>query len=230
MKKDILIGVSAGIGGFILGALLLFFIYSPGKSAKSTISLDLPSIKELNDKYLARVEQYGISYDEFTNSLELVQKTLPPAQLAQLKANESAFKAEILETLINQYVVVATAIEEGFLENEENYKQFQNALYQALSQLYISKNLPADKNAFAPSNPEIDQAYQQFGSELRARGFNAQQSREFIINQLSQQKQQRWMVDFISKIKEGFRIERNNKLIEKEGIDPIGLQTPLQPQ
>lgn len=229
MKKDMILGIGVG---FVIGIILMLIIstVTKGKEADDTVSISLPEISKLTDDYLAKVEKFGIALSDFTNAYDQVKKNLPPEQLAQLEANEPAFKAEILETMINQYVVVATAIEEGFLEDKENTRLFRNAAQQALFQLYIAKNMPENTNAFMPSKPEIDQAYAQFGNELRARGLNAQQSKEVLIGQIAKQKQQRWMIDFITKIKEGYRIERNDKLLEKEKISssvlPQSMTTP----
>jgi len=217
MNKNMIIGVGIGV---IIGIFIMFIIslLTKGTIANNTVSIALPEISKLTDDYLAKVENFGIALGDFTNAYDQVKENLPLEQLAQLKANEASFKAEILETMINQYVVVATAIEEGFLEDKENIRLFKNAAQQALFQLYVAKNMPENTNAFIPSKPEIDQAYTQFGNELRARGLNAQQSKEILVGQIAKQKQQRWMIDFITKIKEGYRIERNDKLLEKEQI------------
>ncbi|MGL4367697.1 MAG: hypothetical protein ACRCTQ_05415 [Brevinemataceae bacterium] len=225
--KTLILGIAAGI---ITGSILTLIISSLAAKNKPTesITISLPTIDKLDSSHLAKIEQYGVSLKDFTNAYNEIKKTLPPEQLQQLDNNEPAYKSEILETMINQYVVVATALEEGFLENQENARLFQNAIQQALFQLYVAKNMPQDENAFAPTKAEIDQIYAQYGSELRARGLNAQQSRDTIIAQINQQKRQRWMIDFISKIKEGYRIERNNELLKKENISATGIPQNLQ--
>lgn len=228
MNKNTIIATCIGL---VVGALTSFLIFTVNQQSSGgvdTISLALPEIKELDSNHLAKIEQFGISLEDFTNAYDQVLKNLPPEQLANIQANEPGAKAEILETMINQFTVVATALEEGFLEDEENLRLFRNAAQQALFQLYVAKNMPEDPNQFSASQPEIDQAYTQYGAEFRARGMNAQQSKDFIVNQISQQKRQRWMIDFISKIKEGFRIERNDVLLKEQNISAVGLP-PVAP-
>ncbi|MGL5955589.1 MAG: hypothetical protein ACRC0X_03145 [Brevinema sp.] len=230
MRKDLIIGLAIGLTIGILGTVI-FSQFSKSdqenNGGKSTLSLALPQIEKLDEHYLAKIENFGISVNDFTNAYELVKQNLPPEQQVQFSANEAAAKAEILETMINQYAVVATAIEEGFLENEENLQLFRNAAQQALFNLYLTQNMPQNENVFIASQPEIDQAYAQYGAELRARGLNAQQSREFLVTQITQQKRQRWMLDFVGKVKEGFRVERNNVALETQGISTI--RTPFTP-
>ncbi|MDK2819131.1 MAG: hypothetical protein KFW21_06760 [Spirochaetota bacterium] len=225
MKKNIIIssviGLTVGVILTLIGTLLM----KQNSSGKATFSLALPTITKLDKDHLAKIENFGITLSDFTNAYDQVKKNLPAEQLNQISANESAARAEILETMINQYAVVATAIEEGFLEDQENMKLFRNAAQQALFQLYVAKNMPEDGNEFAVSQPEIDQAYAQYGAEFRARGLNAQQSKDYIISQIVQQKRQRWMIDFVSKIKEGFRIERNNSLLKEQNISAVQLST-----
>lgn len=229
MKKDMLIGTGIGLVAGVIITLAVGFATKQSSGGASMISLALPEIAELDDEYLAKVENFGIALSDFTNAFDQIKQNLPPEQLAQISANEAGARAEILETMINQSAVVATALEEGFLEDEENLRLFRNSAQQALFQLYVAKNMPEDPNQFTASQPEIDQAYTQFGSELRARGLNAQQSKEYIVSQISQQKRQRWMIDFVSKIKEGFRIERNDELLKEYDISATGLPTPTTP-
>ncbi len=219
MKKDLIMGVAIGL---VVGVVCMMAI--PKKSSGgSEISLSIPEVSSLTDDYLVKVENYGISVEDFTNAYDVVIKNMPPQQREAVFANESAAKAEILETMINQYAIVATAIEEGFLEDPANMQLFRNAAYQALFNLYISQNVPSDSNVFAASQPEIDQIYAQYGAQFRANGMNAQQIQEYIVSQISQQKQQRWMMEFVTKIKEGYRVERNSKVIEELHISTTGL-------
>lgn len=220
-KNMILMLTAAVVSGLVIGSLITFAVSKNSGSASSIDSsslMALPKITSLNNDYLAKVEEFGISVNDYTNSLNEVKKTLPPEQLAQLSANEALFNANIFESLINQTVVVATAIEEGFLENPENEKLFRNAAQQALLNLYIAQNMPADTNAFTPSKPQIEQAFKQFGSQLTAQGLNASQAKEYIITQLVQQNRQRWMLEFISKIREKYRIERNEEQLKALNI------------
>ena len=228
MKKDMIIGLVCGLVVGVLTGVLVSTLMKP----KSPIAGDITSVpfalnqaKDLDDTLLAKVENIGIQVADFSNAYEAIQRTLPPQQVALYKQQEGAFKAEVFETMINQYVTVAQALKEGFLDDPENMRAMQNAMNGALQQLYVSKNLPTNANAFAPSTPEIDQAYRQYGAQMRAQGMSAQQSRDYIIAQLSQQKQQIWMANFMRKIREGYRVERNNSVIEAQGIstNPLDL-------
>ncbi len=230
MKKDLIIGLSIGL---VIGiAVTGIFSLVKNSGGSSQISLALPEISNLNDKYLAKIENYGISVEDFTNAYEVVKKNMPPQQQEAIYANEPAAKAEILETMINQYAIVATAIEEGFLEDSYNLQLFRNAAYQALFNLYLSQNMPSDNATFAASQPEIDQVFAQHGAQFRASGMNAQQIQEYITAQIVQQKQQRWMMEFVTKIKEGYRVERNSSAIQKQNIStsgvPFSMQQPAQ--
>ncbi|MGL4394548.1 MAG: hypothetical protein ACRCS8_04920 [Brevinema sp.] len=227
-KNMILMLCGAVIGGAVLGSALTMLL-SKNSSGQVSNLMSLTEISSLSDKYLVKVEKYGISVEEFTNALSEVKKGLAPEQLAQFEANEALFNANVFESLINQTVVVASAIEEGFLENPENMKLFRNGVQQTLLNLYISQNAPTDPNAFAPSKAQIDQAFQQFGREFTARGLNASQAREYIVGQLSQQNRQRWTLEFMSKIREKYRIERNTKKLDEYNISmsPSG-QMPIQ--
>ena len=228
MKKDIIMGAAVGLAVGVIITLVGTLFAKQTSSGKAEFSLALPTITKLDKDYLAKIEDFGIALADFTNAFDQVKKNLPPEQLAQVSANEAGAKAEILETMINQYAVVATAIEEGFLEDEENMRLFRNATQQALFQLYVAKNMPEGGNEFSASQPEIDQAYAQYGAEFRARGLNAQQSKDYIVSQIAQQKRQRWMIDFVSKIKEGFRIERNDDLLKEQNISATALPMPGQ--
>ena len=229
MKKDTIISAAVGLAVGVIITLVGTLFATQTSSGKAEFSLALPTITKLDKDYLAKIEDFGIALADFTNAFEQVKKNLPPEQLVQVSANEAGAKAEILETMINQFAVVATAIEEGFLEDEENMRLFRNAAQQALFQLYVAKNMPEDGNEFSASQPEIDQAYAQYGAEFRARGLNAQQSKDYIVSQIAQQKRQRWMIDFVSKIKEGYRIERNDDLLKEQNISATALPMPGQP-
>ncbi|MGL4677330.1 MAG: hypothetical protein ACRCWI_06650 [Brevinema sp.] len=229
MKKDLIMGLAIGLAVGIIGAVIFSQSNKASSDGKAVLSLALPQIEKLDEDHLVKVENFGISVNDFTNAYELVKQNLSPEQQAEISANEAAAKAEILETMINQYAVVATAIEEGFLEDETNLKLFRNAAQQALFNLYLTQNLPQNENSFVVSQPELDQAYAQYGEELRARGFNATKSREVLTTQITQQKRQRWMLDFVGKIKEGFRVERNNAALEAAGINTTRFPiAPLQ--
>ncbi len=222
--KKIVLGIAIGAAIGALGTYLIqnsSSVSAPEAAVQaddivSNVSIAPLEIDFLDDDHIVRVENYGISVEDFTNAFEMVKQNLPPEQQAALLANESMAKAEILETMINQYAVIATALEEGFLENPDNLKMFRNAAQQALFNLYISQNMP--QSGFQASKPEIDQAFSQYGSELRARGMNASQIQEFLASQIAQQKQQRWMIEFVSKIKEAYRVERNHDIIRNLDI------------
>ncbi|MGL5721651.1 MAG: hypothetical protein ACRCY4_04550 [Brevinema sp.] len=229
MKKDMVVGLTCGvIVGLLVGVLATVLMKPKSAIAGSDITaipFALDQAEELNDTILAKVENIAIPISDFSNAYEAVQRTLPPQQLAVYKQQEGAFKAEVLETMINQYVTVAQALKEGFLDDPENMRAMQGAMNAALQQLYVSKNIPTNANAFAPSTPEIDQAYRQYGTQMRAQGMSAQQSRDYIVTQISQQKQQVWMAGFMRKIREGYRVERNTAVIEAQGIstNPLDL-------
>ncbi|MGL5254844.1 MAG: hypothetical protein ACRC9L_07630 [Brevinema sp.] len=228
MKKDMIVGLTCGlIGGVLIGVLIAVLMKPKSMMAGdiTAIPFALDYVEDLDDTLLAKVENVGIPLSDFSNAYEAIQRTLPPQQLALYKQQEGAFKAEVFETMINQYVTVAQALKEGFLEDPENMRSMQGAMNAALQQLYVSKNIPTNSNAFAPSTPEIDQAYRQYGAQMRAQGMTAQQSREYIVNQLSQQKQQIWMANFMRKLREGYRVERNTPVIEAQGIstNPLDL-------
>ncbi|MGL4388566.1 MAG: hypothetical protein ACRCTJ_04155 [Brevinema sp.] len=217
-KNMILMLCTTLVGGAILGSITTMLISKKSSNQQFSNILALSEITSLSDNYLAKVEKYGISLEDYTNTLNEVIKNLPVEQLAQLEGNEALFNANIFESLINQTVVVATAVEEGFLEKPENLKLFRNAAQQALLNLYIAQNAPSDTNAFTPSKAQIDQAYRQFGPEFSARGLNASQAREYIVAQLVQQNRQRWILEFMSKIREKFRIERNENQMKNQNI------------
>ncbi len=171
--KNLFIGIALGAAVGALGVYLIKGTSSASAAVTasngitSTVSVAPLEVEMLDDNYLVRVENYGISVEDFTNAFEMVKQNLPPEQQAALLANESMAKAEILETMINQYAVIATALDEGFLEHPDNMKLFRNAAQQALFNLYISQNMP--QSGFQASKPEIDQAFSQYGGELRAR-------------------------------------------------------------
>jgi hypothetical protein len=168
-------------------------------------------------EWLAKVEDYVITKKEFDESYNFFLDQMPEGQ--KVLMDESAYKRQYLNELVMQYVVLAQAMQEDLLADEDTALILKSAIRQAIYKIYINKSLPKDQNRFMPSEQEINQYYNQNKDRLTQMGLSAEQMKRYIAQQLAGQKMQLWASDFLDKTKEKHSVKRNEALLKKEGLD-----------
>lgn len=63
---------------------------------------------------------------------------------------------------------------------------------------------------FIPTDAELDAFYDQYRIQYDKSGMGAEQIRQDITQRLAAQKQQQWLAQFVSRLKESHKIERND--------------------
>lgn len=230
---------------FIVGALIIGVLAGGGttflllKTNKVSDTLDVQSILPVKannsvSDWLVKIDDYIITKSEFEDGFQYYMTQIPDSQRANLPS-ESVIKRQFLDNLIAQYVINLKAINEGIPASKEGQFLLKAALRQAIYSIYLQKSIPQDKSAFTPTKIELDQIYKQYEQQFNQRGWNADQRKQYmnqvVAPQLSQQKLQNWVSEFVGIAKENYKIKRNEELILKEGITS-GQQSPLllQPQ
>jgi hypothetical protein len=189
---------------------------SPNKSLKNFVETYYKSKGE-GGEWLAKVEDYVITKKEFDESFAFFLDQLPEGQ--KVLMDESAYKRQYLNELVMQYAVLAQAMQEELLADEDTVLLLRSAIRQAIYKLYISKSIPKDQSRFMPSEQEISQYYNQNKDKLTQMGLSAEQMKRYIAQQLAGQKIQLWAADFLDKTKEKHSVKRNEALLKKEGLD-----------
>ncbi len=228
---------------FVIGALIIGILVGGGVSyllLKTVKSGGTDSVSFLPEKlnsglsdWLVKIDDYMITKSEFQADYQYFISQIPDSQKASLPS-ENALKKQFLDNMIGQYVIVIKALNDGTVQSKEGQLLLKTALRQAVYQIYLQKYIPQDKSSFLPSKIELDQIYKKYEDQFKKSGMNEQQRKNYmdqvITPQLSQQKLQSWVADFVNVAKESYKIKRNEDLILKEGITAAPQSPLLLPQ
>ena len=204
-----IVGGFAGFGLSLLGTKPL--------SSKGTISLYPPTVSQAHGQWLAKIDNYVITKSEFDEGISFLISQMPESQKAQIK-DPATLKKLYFDTLINQYIVTIEALKKGILDKKDTRLLLTAAIRQAVYQVYLNQQV-TDPSSFTPTEIELNQAYQQYGAQMRKMGYPASQIKGILKQQLSQQKLKRWEQQFVAAARDQYKIEKNEKLLSKEGIE-----------
>lgn len=211
----------AFVAGLLIGGGAIFLL--KGNNASSKISFYPTKSSAAGNNWLAKVDDYAITQEEFEDAFRLYMTQVPESYRASLPP-EATLKAEYLNQMISEYAILIKALDSGLLNKKETALQFKAAMRTAISQLYLGQNAPQDPGAFMPTKAEKDAAYQQYKAEFTRRGYTAEQINQVLDQQLVQYKKQEWVARFVQQTKEGFKVQRNEAKINSLGL------VPQQPQ
>lgn len=220
-------------GAFVVGLLagggILLLTQGGGPVGKGVISLYPTKASAAGNDWLVKIDDYAITKAEFEEGYKYFLAQVPEAQRASLP-DESVIKRQYFENLIAQYVIDIKALNDGIHKSPEGELLLKTALRQAIYQIYLQKNLPQDKSGFMPSKVEIDQYYMQNKAQFDKLGMKADQIKQYAIQEISQRKMQEWVATFIATKKESFKVQRNESLIQKDGLNGMTTTPSLFPQ
>ncbi len=200
---------------FIVGIVIgggLVFILKGGSTGADSVSLYPP---KSGSDWLIKIDDYVITKSEYEEGFKYFLNQIPEAQRANLPPDT---KKLYFDNLLSQYIITIKALNEGLAKSKEGQLLLKTAIRQAVYQIYISKNLPADKSAFYPSKIEIDDYYLKNKAQFDRMGLKTDQIKQYATQELSQQKMQLWVQGFVAQMKENFKVLRNNDLLQQEGI------------
>ena len=231
-NKPILYGIiGLGLGIALgVGAMLTIQAVTKGANAVNLAGVSGPAEGNINlypslatdvgENWLIKIdEKYAISLPEFEETFKMVVKQLQEQQKQTISEKDMvAVKQNALETMINIYVVTVNALKVGMIQSNETRLLLNFAFRQSLMQYYL-QTLIKDPNSLTPTKEEIEQFYEQNKANLQTMGLSAVQMKQLIQAQLSQRKTQMWMQSAISRIRERYKIERNEALLKKIGIE-----------
>jgi RPA family protein len=230
MEKQKTIMIIIIIAAFIVGAGAGFatgFFVKPNQISQSgMVSLYPSSASEVGNEWLVKIDDYAISKKEFEEGFEYFMSQLKQmaAQQGMPEPSEEQYKTMYLDNLISQYVLVIQALKEETFADKENELLLKLAIRDAIYKVYLNKYLPEDEAVFQPSRVELNQAFNQYRDQFAQMGWSSEQIRQYLTQQLAQQKMQIWMQNLVNQTKERYKIERNRELLEKKGIRET--QTP----
>ncbi len=208
--------VIAFIAGILIGGGTAY-ILKGGASGSGYINLYPP---KSGSEWLVKIDDYVITKADFEEGYKYLLSQIPPERQNNLPPDT---KKQYFESMINQYIMTIKALNEGILKSPVNSVILDNYIRQVLAQLYIQKNLPLDKSSFVPSKMEMDEFYNQHKAELDRAGMKSDQLKQVIVQEIERQKQQVWLQQFMAQVRETIKIQRNNDLLQQEGIS-------MQPQ
>lgn len=214
--------------GIVLGGLVVLLLKGNGGFVAGGINPYPPKASEVGGDWLAKIDDYAISKNDFDEGYKYFISQIPEAQRSKLP-DESVIKKQYFDNLVGQYVITIKALNEGIANSKDGQMLLKTALRQAVYQIYLNKNMPQDPAVFMPSKMEIDQFNQQYMGQFDKLGYSAEQRRQAAIQQLSQTKMQQWAAEFVTQTKENYKVQRNNDLLNKEGFNQISSGNLLSP-
>ncbi len=167
--------------------------------------------------WIVKIESNVIGKEEFDNGFQYLLSQVPENQKATV--DEKTMKKQYLNGVLMQNIVLMQAMEDDLFSSDDANIVLKSALRQTIYQIYLNKALPKDKQRFTPTDDEINKYYEQNKERLLQMGLNADQIKQYASQELSQQKIQVWVQEYLEKLKENYRIKRNQDAMKKEGLD-----------
>ena len=196
-------------------------------SRKSSSSDDKIILKDFLNSYyfdtndtrdwIIKIENYNISQKEYDSGYKYFMSQIPEGQKPMV--DEKTLKKQYLNNLLIQYVVLIQAMQDDLFGSDDASLVLRSAIRQAVYQIYLNKALPKDKDRFNPTEEEINKYYTQNKDRFYQMGLNADQIRQYATQELSQQKIQLWVAEYLEKLKENYRIKRNSDALKSEGLE-----------
>ena len=202
------------IVGLIIGGGLTYAL-TKGSGTSGAVNI-MPSKSGQGGDWLVKIDDMTITKSDLDDSYKMYIEQIPPEK----RLDEKSVKAELLESLISQYIILMKISTDNWLNTKEGKLMTRSSVIQSFLVWNASKN----QQAFIPTKPEMDTFYSQYKTQYDKSGMNSDQIKQDITQRLGSQKQQQWLAQFVSQVKESYKIQRNTPLIEKEGYGP-GLQT-----
>lgn len=190
-----------------ISVISIFLIFSCGGDESKWIAKikgDEITLGKLNSYYYA--QQKSI-YNDATNA-DIDKRAANPEEVQK---NPTLDKREFLENVIRQRLVYNKAIEDGILKNNELESLIEMAREAVVVGFYVKEKF---KDQVQISEQEIGKVY----SDQRARfkGVPIEQAEQYIRQQMTQQKLQLKLRDFVETLKEEGGIKRNLDLLSKK--------------
>ncbi len=204
--------------GFIVGVLIgggVTLALRGGSVSGDSISLYPPKSSLVGGDWLIKIDDYAVTKSEFEEGYKYFLNQIPEQQRANLPPDT---KRLFFENLLSQYIINLKALKEGLPKTREGQLLLRTAIRQAIYQIYLTKNIPQDKNIFMPSQIEINDYYMRNKAQFDKLGLKSDQIKQYAIQELSQQKMQLWVQGFVAQAKESFKVERNNAQLKQLGI------------
>ncbi|MFN4215972.1 MAG: hypothetical protein ACK4HQ_01015 [Brevinematales bacterium] len=221
---SLVVGIVIGLVVGLVGGAFLMKILSSQRDGAFALEMVNPLPKTKATNWMAKVGEYVITQEDLEKGIELFLSQVPAAQRSQF-INNPSLKSQILEELINQYVVVMEASKDKNFDNPENRFLLQAATRQAIYQLYLKSHLPSDTSVFLPSEAEINAFYDQNRAQLSRMNIPASQMKQFIQQELGNRKLQEWVARYVMQLREAYPIKRNTEVM---GTQPSLSPLPVQ--
>ncbi len=167
--------------------------------------------------WIIKIENFNISQKEYDEGYQYFMSQIPEGQKPMV--DEKTIKKQYLNNLLIQYVVLIQAMQDDLFGSDDTSIVLRSAIRQAVYQIYLNRALPKDKQRFNPTEEEINKYYTQNKDRFYQMGLNADQIRQYATQELSQQKIQLWVAEYLEKLKENYRIKRNSDVLKTEGLD-----------
>jgi hypothetical protein len=164
------------------------------------------------------VEENTVPMDELRSAFARGLEQFTQSAQGQ-PVDTNTLKHEIFNNTLLSTVIAKKAMDDGLFLDADARASLRLALRQALVQIYLARMLPKDTNRFVPSREEVSDFYNRNREKFDQTGASADQIRGYIVNQLASQKMQLWMSQQMDKVKEQYRIRRNEALLTNEGFN-----------
>lgn len=218
-KENTMILAGALVLGLLIGGGIMFFVKGGGNGS---VNLYPTTSAQVGGDWLVKIDDYAIGKNEFDTGFKMAMNLYPEQQKAAYP--EGFWKQQYLDNLISQYVITLQAMKSGKFEQKEPKIYLQAAIRQAVYQIYLLQNIPQDNSGFAPSNDEISQYVAQNSTQMDRMGLNSEQRKMYAVQDLKNRKMKMWEAQFVERTKENFKIQRNDALLQKEGVGMIPQQ------
>lgn len=216
--------IAALIAGILVGGGVVYFLNG---NTGGTGSLNMYPPKSSAD-WLAKIDDYVITKADFDQGFMALMAQIPEDKKAGLPQD---IKAQYFESLLKEYILSIKALNDGLQKDPTNQIMLKSLVRRYLSNLYLQKSAPLDKSGFMPSKMEMDAYYTQHKEELDKSGMKSDQMKQYIAQDIERQKEQAWIEQLVTTLRDSIKVQRNNAALLSEGVTltPVN-NSQLSPQ
>lgn len=176
-------------------------------------------------EWIAKISGDKIDYDKFNQFYYAQQKSIynesnenidkRAEDPNEVQRNPLLNKSEFLENLIRQRLVYNKAVEEGVLKSKEVEALVEMAKEAVVVGYFVKEKF---QDEITITDEEVAEVYKK--QKARFKGAPIDQAEQYIRQQLSQQKLQLKLREFVDALRDEEKIEKNLSLIKKSDSSP----------
>lgn len=167
--------------------------------------------------WIFKIDDVPISARQFQRGYNSYLDQLDDSQKKEMK-NNNIYKKQFFDNFLNQEVVIRKAMEKDFFADPDVDALIDVAMRDAIYKIYLLKQMPSSSK-FEPNDVEINNYYRLHQQQISQMSLNTAQIKELIKSELRKKKAEIWLAEYVQKLKEEYKIKRNDTTMKKLGLE-----------